>query len=93
MRTLLMHFLDSDYVPIVGIAVRAGGHLEFHFVVSLIRLRFANVPLHPRTPEYRPGHSIGDGIFGAQDTTPLVLSIQMRFLVSNCSYSSILGGK
>ena len=58
----LPHLDHAHDVPVIGIAVFAGGNFKVEILIVGIGLRFAQVPLHAAGAKYRAGHAQRDAI-------------------------------
>ena len=54
----LPHFLNPAQVTIITIAHRTQRHLKFQLVVNQIRMRFAQIKIHPAAAQVRPGQTV-----------------------------------
>src|SRR5215469_6171399 len=53
----LTHFLDPDEISVVGIAITSNRNIELDLVVSIVRLRSAEVPGDVGASQHGPGKS------------------------------------
>ena len=59
----LTHFFNAHHEPVITIAPRADRNIEFHPVIHIIRLAFADIPRDARTTDHRAGKAPFDRIF------------------------------
>ena len=53
----LAHLLHANQITIVAVTGLAHGHVKLDLVVSVVGLRFTQVPSNARAPQHRTGHA------------------------------------